>query len=212
MNTFTIVRIILLALAIWAVNPETVLAACPCDCDGDGHDALVGCGGDDCDDGDPNRYPGNVEVCDASDHDEDCDSSTFGERDTDHDGYFDDKCCNDDNCGNDCDDTRAFVNPGAPETCDSIDNDCDGAVDWATGYGNLRVLAYQDNDRDGWGNSGLPGIELCPDELLEVSRSGVAGDCNDKVASIHPGAMEACNGLDDNCDGVQDEGLSGFCD
>lgn len=50
----------------------------PCvDQDGDGFDAAY-CGGNDCDDTDPNRYPGNVEVADAADHDEDCDLNTHG--------------------------------------------------------------------------------------------------------------------------------------
>jgi hypothetical protein len=31
--------------------------------------------------------------------------------------------------GGDCDDTRAFVHPGAPETCDGIDDDCNGLID-----------------------------------------------------------------------------------
>ena len=50
----------------------------PCeDRDGDGHTA-VHCGGDDCDDNDANRFPGNVEIQDAQDHDEDCDVNTHG--------------------------------------------------------------------------------------------------------------------------------------
>lgn len=52
---------------------ETV---CP-DRDGDGARAMH-CGGDDCDDNDPKRYPGNVEIWDERNLDEDCDDNTSG--------------------------------------------------------------------------------------------------------------------------------------
>jgi len=33
------------------------------------------------------------------------------------------------------------------------------------------------------------------------------GDCDDHDASVYPGATELCNGVDDDCDGVADEGV-----
>jgi hypothetical protein len=66
----------------------------PCiDRDGDGHEDIA-CGGDDCDDYDPDRYPGNRETCDPKGRDEDCDPSTPGTRDADGDGYVDIACRN----------------------------------------------------------------------------------------------------------------------
>lgn len=66
----------------------------PCDtpdADGDGY-AAVACGGNDCDDTDPERSPGLTEICDAQGNDEDCDTSTVGDRDLDGDGYIDAMC------------------------------------------------------------------------------------------------------------------------
>ncbi|MDN3638757.1 hypothetical protein QWY82_08055 [Simiduia curdlanivorans] len=61
-----------------ACNEETDRCAVSCpDNDGDGHLA-ASCGGDDCDDNDANRYPGNVEIADSNDHDEDCNLNTHG--------------------------------------------------------------------------------------------------------------------------------------
>jgi hypothetical protein len=94
------------------------------DHDGDGHRA-VRCGGDDCDDRDPNRYPGRQEVCDSEGHDEDCDPMTFGHRDHDGDGEDDIRCVNREangtlHRGTDYDDNNAAVRVGSM-ICDGPD-------------------------------------------------------------------------------------------
>jgi len=55
-----------------------------------------------------------------------------------------------------------------------------------------------DNDNDGYGANG--GSAKC-------SKGSVLEDCDDNIASINPGAKETCNGVDDDCDTIKDEGL-----
>jgi len=106
---------------------------CLTDDDGDGHVSMA-CGGDDCDDADMNRFPGNSEVCDAPGHDEDCNVETYGSRDRDGDQFDDGACCNYDSggagrCGADCDDANAALVPGAQrcqKTASSSVEICEG--------------------------------------------------------------------------------------
>jgi len=178
---------------------DECVSECP-DGDGDGA-ADAACGGTDCDDEDPDRFPGNVEVCDEEGHDEDCDPSTVG-PDGDGDGYASSECCNVDGddvvCGLDCDDGREGINPGAVDTCGGGDEDCDGDFDE-----NPSESFYRDRDGDGYG---------VPDDTITACSApdGYAPlptDCNDDQRNFNPGVAEECDGEDDeDCDMVVDEG------
>ncbi len=166
--------------------------------DGDGDGAAdAECGGTDCDDSDPNRFPGNEEICDPDNIDEDCDPETVGSRDLDNDLAIDARCCNGDNCGTDCDDTSAGTNPRVPEVCDRRDNDCDGMVDEE-----LTVALFEDRDRDLYGDPERP-VMACPG-LPGFSTSNL--DCDDDNPLVTIGGWEAPdNGEDEDCDGRIDE-------
>ncbi|MDH3403538.1 MAG: MopE-related protein [Acidobacteriota bacterium] len=90
----------------------------------------------------------------------------------------------------DCDDADPAVNPGAAENCsNSIDDDCDGAVDAA----DPDCAVCTDNDGDGFG---FPASQVCPFPNE---------DCDDTDPSVNPNATEICdNFIDDDCDGAID--------
>lgn len=81
--------------------------------------------GRDCDDNDPVRFGGNLEVCDLDQVDEDCDFTTFGETDEDGDGFISGVCCNKSSteffCGSDCDDDNVSIFPGAMACHPTVD-------------------------------------------------------------------------------------------
>lgn len=140
----------------------------------------------DCNDSDPAYNPGANESNCADPNDYNCDGSV-AYSDVDGDGF---PACQE------CDDTNADTHPGATEVCDAIDNDCDGSVDEQ-----VTSTWYQDADGDGYGNASAPYVG-CDKPEAYVSD---ATDCNDKAVDVNPGATEACNGKDDDCDLSVDE-------
>ncbi len=165
----------------------------------------------DCDDADPTVHPAADESC--NERDDDCDDeidegvlSTFL-ADSDGDGWGDDdsavEACEapsghvEAEQGGDCDDGDAAVFPGAEESCNGVDDDCDGEVD-----DGVLLDFWADIDADGWGNPDYHS-QACEAEVGMVDNDE---DCDDGDPAVHPEAVEVCDGDDDDCDGEIDEG------
>ncbi len=86
------------------------------------------------------------------------------------------------------------------ETCDGLDEDCDGMVDEGLGR-----LWFRDADADAFGDPDDTRAGCSAPEGY-VSRGD---DCDDSRKGTFPGAPEACGGEDEDCDGRIDEGASG---
>ena len=177
------------------------------DADGDGYgDASVSGAinvGLDCDDGDAGINPDASENADGMD--EDCDGLVdegTNVYDDDGDSYPED--------GGDCNDEDNSIYPGAPEVCDGTDNDCDGLVDDADSDLDTTGLTvmYLDFDGDGYGDPST-GQPFCAQPAGYVTNST---DCNDQDPAVNPGGAETLNNVDDDCDGIVDEGTAAYDD
>jgi len=149
--------------------------------------------------------PNFVKSCPGS-----CSSGNCVCFDKDIDGY--DECEigdeGDDGEEIDCDDNDRDVSPGLLEICDGKDNDCDGEVDEGNGDCSVGEICVSggcvdecdDIDRDGFDDCAIGD----PDGDEEVF------DCDDGDDSVYPGALEVCDGKDNDCDGEVDED-NGYC-
>ena len=165
-----------------------VLALVDIDNDGDGFSESEG----DCDDTDSSIYPAAEEF--PNEVDDDCDEiidEGTSSYDDDGDCYCELEPCLgtiEPSCieilPGDCDDNRPSDHPGAVESCDNVDNNCNGQIDEGT--------VCIDDDLDGY--------------------SEIAGDCDDENPFTYPFAQELPDGLDNDCDNTIDEETSAYDD
>ncbi len=143
----------------------------------------------DCDDADPDIFPGAPELCNGADDDcdelidEDAADATVWYDDVDGDGYGDPATAL-----AACDPPSGTVS--VPGDCDDTDPELNPDTWW-----------FPDADGDGYGLI-TDGIQQC-DAPKGYGRGD--GDCDDADPDVNPGMLELCNGVDDDCDAVIDE-------
>ncbi len=163
----------------------------------------------DCNDSDPDVWPGAEERCDQADQDcdgtvdEDAPDAETWYQDADGDSYGDpdsprvlcEQLVGTVADATDCDDDDPAIWPGAREACDGVDRDCDGDTEDGPDW-------WPDVDVDLFGDGTATAVEACDQP---ASHADNADDCDDNDPATRPGAGEACDGADQDCDDAVDE-------
>ena len=154
----------------------------------------------------------SAEVC--NDFDDDCDGSvddglTFVNYYVDNDGDSYGAGAASNLCSNpgagyvtnntDCNDNNATLNSISAEVCNNFDDDCDGSVD----DGLTFINYYVDTDGDGFGAGAASNLCANPGAGYVTNNT----DCDNAASTTYPGAVELCNGVDDDCDVVVDDNI-----
>ena len=88
-----------------------------------------------------------------------------------------------------------------PEICNGFDDDCNGSRD----DGLTFLDYYTDADLDGYGDMFAAAENSCVTIMGSVPNNF---DCNDIDNMINPLTIEICNLIDDNCNGLIDDGIT----
>jgi hypothetical protein len=193
-------------------------------CDGTPDEGYTDCDGDglaDCieTDDDADGWPDGADNCPCKQNptQDNYDVDAMGDAcdpDDDNDGVPDDK---------DCEPTNPKVFPGVPETCNGLDDDCDGTVDEGSlDTDNDLIADCMDEDDDGdqfpdvMDNCPLgpnqdqkdtdgdnKGDACDPDDDNDGTPDG--DDCGPTDKGVFPNAPEMCDCKDNDCDGKTDE-------
>ncbi|HQP36902.1 MAG TPA: putative metal-binding motif-containing protein, partial [Polyangiaceae bacterium] len=113
-----------------------------------------------------------------------------------------------------CDGNDA-ANPGIPEVCNGVDDDCDGTTDEG-----VKTEYWFDDDDDNHAPAGVAAVSacappaVCPSEVPSCSnpsrwKTGLTpDDCNDGDPTCFPGSPDSptCDGKDHDCDGKANTG------
>ncbi|MBU0533156.1 hypothetical protein KKB44_06710, partial [Candidatus Micrarchaeota archaeon] len=101
----------------------------------------------------------------------------------------------------DCDDANGAINPSATEICDGLDNNCNDAID--EGLGGACACVPPATQNCGAGDD-VGVCEFGTQTCADIGSGPQWGDC---IGGVRP-VEEICDGLDNDCDGQTDEGMT----